>query len=319
MTSKPAPSIASASVYSADDSDGTAVETQVTVTSCDKCTPPRKCNHCHAASNVIGFNHSANGKADADVDTIKPVTFFSLFRFATRTEVALTICACVLAPGAGAAQPAMTIIFANLTNLFTNFGIVKRTIASEGMSPELAKRLEAALQALVREAGHCSLYLLAIGVGTFLCTYAYMLIFNYTSEAQSRRLREQYLAAVLRQEIAWFDDTGAGEIATRIQSDCLLVQTAISEKIGTSLQCVSSFFTGFIVAFCRNPRLAGVITTILPVIVIAGTVVGIFDAKYQAAALELVSKAGSVAEEAISSIRTVQAFASIPTLSGRFD
>lgn len=216
-------------------------------------------------------------------DTTKPVGFIALFRFATGSEIALNILACILAAGAGAAQPAMTIIFANLTNLFTSFGIANRTIAEHGLTPELSEELDVASRALVKEAGHCSLYLLAIGVGTFLCTYAYMLIFNYTSEAQSKRLRERYLAAVLRQEvrpvidcaaadnqIAWFDDVGAGEVATRIQTDCLIVQTAISEKIGISVQYLSSFVTGFVVAFARSPRLAGVLTAILPIILIAG-------------------------------------------------
>ena len=35
----------------------------------------------------------------------------------------------------------------------------------------------------------------------------------------SKRLRENYLRAVLRQDIAFFDNVGAGEVATRIQTD----------------------------------------------------------------------------------------------------
>jgi ABC-type multidrug transport system fused ATPase/permease subunit len=35
----------------------------------------------------------------------------------------------------------------------------------------------------------------------------------------AKRLREQYLRAILRQDIAFFDNVGAGEVATRIQTD----------------------------------------------------------------------------------------------------
>ena len=35
----------------------------------------------------------------------------------------------------------------------------------------------------------------------------------------SKRVRENYLRAVLRQDIAYFDNVGAGEVATRIQTD----------------------------------------------------------------------------------------------------
>lgn len=38
-------------------------------------------------------------------------------------------------------------------------------------------------------------------------------------ELMTKRVREGYLRAVLRQDIAFFDDVGAGEIATRIQTD----------------------------------------------------------------------------------------------------
>ena len=40
-----------------------------------------------------------------------------------------------------------------------------------------------------------------------------------TGEVNARRIRELYLKAVLRQNVAWFDNTGAGEVATRIQTD----------------------------------------------------------------------------------------------------
>jgi len=53
----------------------------------------------------------------------------------------------------------------------------------------------------------------------FACTYIYMYIWVYTGEVNSKRIREKYLRAVLRQDIAFFDNVGAGEIATRIQTD----------------------------------------------------------------------------------------------------
>jgi ATP-binding cassette subfamily B (MDR/TAP) protein 1 len=41
----------------------------------------------------------------------------------------------------------------------------------------------------------------------------------YTGEANAKRIRERYLRAVLRQDIAFFDNVGAGEVATRITTD----------------------------------------------------------------------------------------------------
>lgn len=57
------------------------------------------------------------------------------------------------------------------------------------------------------------------GVGMFVSTYVYMCTWIYTGEVNARRIRERYLQAILRQDITYFDKVGAGEVATRIQTD----------------------------------------------------------------------------------------------------
>lgn len=46
-----------------------------------------------------------------------------------------------------------------------------------------------------------------------------MSIWVYTGEVNAKRIRERYLQAILRQDIAFFDHVGAGEVAARIQTD----------------------------------------------------------------------------------------------------
>ena len=53
----------------------------------------------------------------------------------------------------------------------------------------------------------------------FVCTYVYMYVWVYTGEVNAKRIRENYLKAILRQDITFFDNVGAGEVATRIQTD----------------------------------------------------------------------------------------------------
>lgn len=58
-----------------------------------------------------------------------------------------------------------------------------------------------------------------LGVGMLVCTWGFMNIWVYTGEVNAKRIRERYLQAVLRQDIQFFDNVGAGEVATRIQTD----------------------------------------------------------------------------------------------------
>lgn len=53
----------------------------------------------------------------------------------------------------------------------------------------------------------------------FAANFTYMAIWAHTSEVGAKRLRESYLASILRQDVAFFDNVGAGEVATRIETD----------------------------------------------------------------------------------------------------
>jgi ATP-binding cassette, subfamily B (MDR/TAP), member 1 len=52
-----------------------------------------------------------------------------------------------------------------------------------------------------------------------LASWFFMFVWGYTGEINAKRIRERYLQAILRQDIAFFDNVGAGEVATRIQTD----------------------------------------------------------------------------------------------------
>ena len=127
----------------------------------------------------------------------------ALFRFARGHEIILDVIGLVMAAAAGAAQPLMTLIFGRLTTDFTNFGRLQLEIAAAGgaATPQALAQIEQAKHELKVHSGHNALYLVAIGVGIFICTWTYMFIWNYTGEIMSKRVREKYLRAVLRQDV----------------------------------------------------------------------------------------------------------------------
>lgn len=54
---------------------------------------------------------------------------------------------------------------------------------------------------------------------------------SLSGEMAAKRIRERYLEAVLRQDIAYFDTVGAGEVATRIQTDTRKAPSAIAINV----------------------------------------------------------------------------------------
>ncbi|KAI0673480.1 multidrug resistance protein 1 [Trametes maxima] len=252
----------------------------------------------------------------------QPVSILQLFRYSTRTEIVLDLVGVLAAVSAGAAQPLMSLLFGRLTQDFVNFGVTL-AMARDASNPEAQAAAQAQLpsaQAAFKHAAALNAsYLVYIGVGMFVCTYVYMAVWVYTGEANARRIREKYLRAVLRQEIAYFDDVGAGEIATRIQADTHLVQQGISEKVALAVSCLSGFVAGYVLAFIRRWQLALAMSSILPCVIIATAVFGKFVAKYVMMSLQYGAESGSLAEEVISTVRTAQAFGIQHVLSDLYD
>ncbi|KAJ6578174.1 P-loop containing nucleoside triphosphate hydrolase protein [Mycena capillaripes] len=248
---------------------------------------------------------------------VPPVSFFALFRFATRGELLLNFIGLVAAGGAGAASPVLSIFFGNLTQDFVAF--TQTLLAAQAGSAEAAEQLPIAAAHFRHASAKNATYMTLVGLGALVTTYIYMHTWVVTSELSGKRIRERYLQSVLRQDPTFFDSVGAGEIVTRIQTDTHLVQLGISEKVALSAFCVAGFISGFVLAFVRSWRLAIVLTTMLPVMMIVGGIMGKFVGAYTELSLKHVAEGGTLAEETISTIRTAHAFGTQETLAALYD
>ncbi|KIY62845.1 P-loop containing nucleoside triphosphate hydrolase protein [Cylindrobasidium torrendii FP15055 ss-10] len=276
-----------------------------------------------AGKNTVSDTDSDHGSyvaavapSHAPVEDPPAASFMSLFRFHSPFEIIANCLALIAASAAGAAQPLMTLLFANLVNKFVVFQRMMYLVDAGEIDQSA---FQAAAADFKKAAADDALYLVIMGIGLLVCTFIYMYIWVYTAEVNAKRIRERYLQAVLRQEIAFFDNVGAGEVATRIQTDTHLVQRAISEKVPLVVSYLGAFFCGFILAYIRQWRLALAMTSVIPVLVISGTFMNIAISKYTRMSLKHSADAGSVAEEVISSIRTVKAFGTQAILGGLYD
>lgn len=70
----------------------------------------------------------------------------------------------------------------------------------------------------------------------------------WTGERQSTKMRIKYLEAALSQDIEFFDtEVRTSDVVFAINTDAVMVQDAISEKVDELVLCVLSFFLTF---FC---------------------------------------------------------------------
>ena len=167
--------------------------------------------------------------------------------------------------------------------------------------------------------GGFTLYFLYLAIGEFVTIYICTVGFIYTGEHITQKIREHYLAAILRQNIAFFDKLGAGEITTRITADTNLVQDGISEKIALTLTALATFVTAFVIGFVKYWKLTLILSsTVWAIASIMGSG-STFIIKYNKKSLGSYAVGGTVAEEVISSIRNATAFSTQAKLARQYD
>ncbi|DAA75328.1 TPA_exp: Uncharacterized protein A8136_1725 [Trichophyton benhamiae CBS 112371] len=219
------------------------------------------------------------------------VNYMALYRYATQNDRIVLMLASVAAIIGGALMPMMTVLFGGLAGTFRSFLLGE--ISGSKFNSDLAS---------------FSLYFLYLAIGEFAMVYMATVGFVYAGEHVTSKIRERFLAAILRQNIAFFDELGAGEITTRITADTNLVQEGISEKVGLTLTAIATFVAAIVISFTRHWKLALIMCSTVVAIVVTLGFVGTFVAKLSKTYLGQFAKGGTVAEEVISSIRNPVAF-----------
>ncbi|XP_019857036.1 PREDICTED: ABC transporter B family member 25-like isoform X2 [Amphimedon queenslandica] len=163
---------------------------------------------------------------------------------------------------------------------------------------------------------HCSLWLMSrevlVLVGLFLVVSVASMFraicFTLAGERFVARIRKNLFAAILRQEMGFFDTNRTGELTNRLASDTAVIQSAVTENVSILARYSLQLIISIGVMFWINARLTAVLLSVFPLISIAAVYYGRklkdLRKKYQ----DKLALASSTAEESISNIRTVRAF-----------
>ena len=135
----------------------------------------------------------------------------------------------------------------------------------------------------------------------------------------TRALRIDFLRQTLRQDVGYFDAPDTPSITGQMTTNGNLINQGISEKLGITIQASSGFITAFIVAFAVQWKLTLIIVGVVPAnLLVTFLTLGV-DVGYENRIMKIYGRAGALAEEVFSSMRSVHAFCAYPKLSRRFD
>ncbi|CAN2389827.1 Multidrug resistance protein, partial [Pristimantis euphronides] len=132
--------------------------------------------------------------------------------------------------------------------------------------------------------------------------------FVVSAQRQIRRIQQMFFNAVLHQEMAWFDSYPTGTLNNRVTQDMNTIHEGICDKLCITVQVFSTCFSGIISAFLFGWKLTLVILSITPLISLTVVLWTKLVASLTTKEIKAYAKAGAVAEEIFTSIRTVAAF-----------
>jgi ABC transporter fused permease/ATP-binding protein len=135
-----------------------------------------------------------------------------------------------------------------------------------------------------------------------------MHLFTISGERIVAGLRRRLYAHVLSQEIAFFDGRRTGELMSRLASDTTVMQTTVTINASMALRNVVLLLGAVVMMFLISVKLAGVMIGVVPLIAVSAIFIGKRLQKLSRASQDALADSGALAEESLSSMRTVRAF-----------
>ncbi len=143
------------------------------------------------------------------------------------------------------------------------------------------------------------------GVAVALRSY----LFTVAGERIVAKLRSKLYRNVISQEVGFFDHTRTGELLNRLSSDTTVLQNTVSVNISMALRSLASAIGGVGLLLYTSPKLTLLMLFIVPPVALGAVFFGRKIRKLSRDAQDTLAKASEIAEETISGIRTVRAFA----------
>ncbi|EAR92380.2 ABC transporter family protein (macronuclear) [Tetrahymena thermophila SB210] len=213
------------------------------------------------------------------------VPFFSLYRLASKQDIIFIFIGTISAVGNGVMQPLFGQLFGEMAQKFTPEN-----------TPDQVFEGSAVL------AG----YFILVGVLSFFLSCSMLYCWINVGEKQAINIRYSYFKSMIQQDISYFDSINSNELSSKVALDCFKIQQAIGEKLCMYIYTLSMLAGSLIISFIRGWQIALVSCIIIPIVWytckfltwVSSGVVKKTSQEYQ--------QAGGVAEQALSSIRTIK-------------
>ncbi|NP_001303643.1 ATP-dependent translocase ABCB1 isoform 1 [Danio rerio] len=248
-----------------------------------------------------------NGKEEKEEkEKLEMVGPIELFRYADSIDILLMMLGLIMSMANGAVLPLMVIVFGDMTDSFVDDTLLDNlkniTLPPNFTFPETSNIT------LGEKMTTHAIYYSIMGFVVLVAAYMQVAFWTLAAGRQVKKLRKIFFHSIMKQEIGWFDVNETGQLNTRLTDDVYKINEGIGDKLGMLIQNLTTFIVGIIIGFAKGWKLTLVILAVSPLLGISAAVIGKVMTTFTSKEQTAYAKAGAVAEEVLSSIRTVFAF-----------
>ncbi|KAG9085800.1 ATP-binding cassette permease mdl1 [Ceratobasidium sp. UAMH 11750] len=133
------------------------------------------------------------------------------------------------------------------------------------------------------------------------------------------RLRKATYASALRQDVEYLERTaGPGDVVSRLNADAYIVGDSLTGNLSDGVRAVVTASIGLSLMFYISPTLTALMLAIVPPVSLGAFAYGRYLKRLSNRTQEGLGDMSKVANEALSAVRTVQAFTAAPREQDRF-
>ncbi|TMW58939.1 hypothetical protein Poli38472_007084 [Pythium oligandrum] len=229
------------------------------------------------------------------------VSLAELFSFADKTDLVLMTVGTIGALGAGTLRPLIMLLMGDAVNAFNP--------SATDISPSEFRS----------NVNTVSRNFAIVGVAGMFGTFLQSACWAMTAARQSRRIRSAYVRAILQKEIGWFDVNDPMQLSSRVSEAIVTLEAGIGAKLAEVLHFSSTMVAGITIGLVRGWELALITLAFAPVLAITMGVMMKVTTRATQESINAYGKAGAVAQEALSNIKTVHMFNAMESFVAKYD
>ncbi|VDO87295.1 unnamed protein product [Heligmosomoides polygyrus] len=133
--------------------------------------------------------------------------------------------------------------------------------------------------------------------------------FEYAYSRINRSIRHDLFTGLVRQDVAFFDAHKTGEISSRLAADCQTMSDTVAMNVNVFLRNLVMLLGSMIFMMTLSWRLSLITFILVPIIFVASKIFGSYYDILSERTQNAIAESNDVAEEVLSTMRTVRSFA----------